>query len=178
MSCQTSISQGGCAAPLIHEGTMNDSIICREAAKADLPQILQIYAQPDIDCGEALALSQAEYMFDRLERYPDYKIYVAVSGSTVVATFALLIMENLGHLGAPSGVIEDVAVDPKWQEQGIGRKMMQYALDICRKKGCYKAVLSANSKRTLAHSFYESLEFERHGYSFCTRFQPKDSENS
>ena len=28
----------------------------------------------------------------------------------IVGTFALLIMDNLAHLGAPSGVVEDVVV--------------------------------------------------------------------
>ena len=41
--------------------------------------------------------------------------------------FALLIMDNLGHLGAPSGLLEDVAVDPERQGEGIGRAMLEYA---------------------------------------------------
>ena len=37
---------------------------------------------------------------------------------------------------------------------------------ICRQKGCYKMMLSSNLRRTGAHAFYESLGFEKHGYSF------------
>ncbi len=81
-------------------------------------------------------------------------------------TFALLVMDNLGHLGAPSAIIEDVAVDPRWQGHGIGKKMMEHALELYREKGCYKAVLSSNLKRERAQAFYESLGFERHGYSY------------
>ena len=44
--------------------------------------------------------------------------------------------------------------------------MMRFALDRCRAKGCYKLALSSNAKRERAHAFYESLGFERHGYSF------------
>ena len=44
--------------------------------------------------------------------------------------------------------------------------MIHYALEVVRQKGCYKAVLSSNLKRERAHAFYESLGFERHGYSF------------
>ena len=44
--------------------------------------------------------------------------------------------------------------------------MMQFALDLCRAKGCYKLMLSSNAKREHAHAFYESLGFERHGFSF------------
>ena len=44
--------------------------------------------------------------------------------------------------------------------------MMQDALARCGERGCYKAALSSNLTRERAHAFYESLDFERHGYSF------------
>ena len=75
-------------------------------------------------------------------------------------------MDNLAHGGVPSGVLEDVAVSRKAQKRGVGKEMMRYAVDECRRQGCYKMVLSSNEKRAGAHKFYESLEFERHGYSF------------
>ena len=81
----------------------------------------------------------------------------------IVGTFALLIMDNLGHVGTPSTVIDDVAVDPAWQGRGVGNMMIHYALEVARKKGCYKAALSSDLKRERAHAFYESLSFERHG---------------
>jgi GNAT superfamily N-acetyltransferase len=84
----------------------------------------------------------------------------------------LKVMDNLGHLGAASAVIEDVAVDPEWQGRGVGKTMMRYALQKCTDKGCYKAVLSSNLKRNRAHAFYESIGFERHGYSFQVSIQP------
>jgi GNAT superfamily N-acetyltransferase len=63
-------------------------------------------------------------------------------------------------------VIEDVAVDPAQQGRGIGRTRMTHAIEVCRSKGCYKVALSSNLRRDKAHAFYESLQFERHGYSF------------
>ena len=145
---------------------MIDALSCREANRADLPQLLRLYAQPEIDDGQMLPLTEAERIFERIARYPDYRIYVAEIGGEIVGTFALLIMDNLGHMGARSGVVEDVAVDPPYQRLGVGRFMMQYALDFCRRKACYKLALSSNLKREKAHAFYELLGFERHGYSF------------
>ena len=83
-----------------------------------------------------------------------------------LGTFALLVMDNLGHLGSPSAIVEDVVVAPDRQSQGIGAAMMQFALERARKKCCYKLMLSSNAKRARAHAFYESLGYERHGYSF------------
>jgi len=145
---------------------MEISVSCREATKADLPAVLRLYAQPDFEGGKVLSQTEAERLFERIAQYPDYKIYVALLEGNVIGTFALLIMDNLGHNGAPSAIIEDIAVDPAWQRRGVGKKMIGYALQICGEKGCYKAALSSNLKRERAHAFYESLDFERHGYSF------------
>ncbi|MEN8251488.1 MAG: GNAT family N-acetyltransferase [Bacteroidota bacterium] len=145
---------------------MSNLISCRIAKKSDLSEILRLYGQPDIDDGEVLSQYAAEQIFEQIRKYSNYNIYLAVSEDRIVGTFALLIMENLGHMGAPSAIIEDVAVDPAFQRQGIGKTMMKYALHIANKQGCYKAMLSSNLKRELAHKFYNSLGFDRHGYSF------------
>jgi ribosomal protein S18 acetylase RimI-like enzyme len=155
---------------------MRDCTI-REATEADLPGILHIYAQPEIDNGTVLALADAPEYFRRLRRYPNYHLYVATVEERIVGTFALLIMDNLAHLGAPSGVVEDVGVLPAYQGQGIGRRMMAYALDLCRRAGCYKLTLSSNLQRTQAHAFYESLGFQKHGFSFRMELQTSAAED-
>ncbi|MGE0321840.1 MAG: GNAT family N-acetyltransferase [Polyangiaceae bacterium] len=145
---------------------------CRKATKRDLPEVLRLYAQPELDDGKTLPLAEAERVFARMLSYPDYSVYIACVGAEVVGTFALLIMDNLAYMAAPSAVIEDVAVDPERHGEGIGQAMMRFALDVCREKGCYKAILSSNVKRTRAHAFYEQLGFERDGYAFRVDLQP------
>ena len=141
-------------------------VLVRRATAADIAGVLALYAQPDLDDGKVLPLDEAVSLFDKFARYPDYTLYVAEQDGEVVGTFALLIMDNLGHLGTPSGIVEDVVVAPARQGHGIGQQMMRFALEHCRQKGCYKLVLSSNAKRERAHAFYESLGFERHGFSF------------
>ena len=141
-------------------------IVVREATEADLPAVLAIYAQPELDAGDVLSLDDAHDRFARFARYPDYKLYVAVDGDAIVGTFALLVMDNLLHRGAPSGIVEDVGVAPELHGRGIGKAMMLHAMTLCRDRGCYKLVLSSNAKRSNAHAFYASLGFEQHGVSF------------
>lgn len=142
------------------------ALTMRPATAADLPAVLALYAQPAFDDGRVLPLAEAEAVLARFAAYPDYTLHVAVTDGEIVGTFALLVMDNIGHLGAPSAVVEDVAVAPARQGSGIGRSMMAHALDLARAKGCYKLALSSNLKRAGAHAFYESLGFERHGCSF------------
>ena len=138
----------------------------RPASAADLTDVLRLYAQPALDDGKVISLSESEQIFARMAQYPDYRVYVAERDGRIVGTFALLVMDNLGHLGTCSGVVEDVAVEPACQGQGVGKAMMAHAIALCRERGCYKVVISSNFKRPKAHAFYESLGFERHGYSF------------
>ncbi len=58
----------------------------------------------------------------RFARYPDYVLYVAEHEAMVVGTFALLVMDNLGHMGAPSAIVEDVVVDPGQQGLASARR--------------------------------------------------------
>jgi GNAT superfamily N-acetyltransferase len=143
---------------------MDESLTFREANRQDLPRILDLYARA-LD-GRALKVDDAERLFERIQRYPDYRLHLAETDGRLAGTFALLIMDNLGECGTPSGIIEDVVVEPEYQRRGVGRAMMQHALAICRQKGCYKLMLSSNLARSGAHAFYESLGFEKHGFSF------------
>lgn len=145
---------------------MAANIIIRPATKEDLTDILQLYGQLEIDNGDILPLNEAENLFDRINQYPNYKIYVACLEKKLIGTFALLIMDNLAHMGAKSGLVEDVVVSPEWQGKSVGRQMMEFAMAECRKYGCYKLILSSNKKREYAHRFYENLGFQKHGYSF------------
>lgn len=148
-----------------------DTLHIRAAKAADLPGVLALYAQPGLDDGRVLPIQDAEAIFARFARYPDYTLYVAEIDRQIVGSFALLIMDNLGHLGAPSALVEDVVVDPALHSRGIGQAMMQFAVARAKEKRCYKLALSSNAKRERAHAFYESLGFERHGYSFRILFE-------
>ncbi|HEX3047089.1 MAG TPA: GNAT family N-acetyltransferase [Bacillota bacterium] len=142
------------------------NLVIREAEEKDLESMIALYAQLDMDDRQKISLEKAKGIFKKIRNYPFFKVYVAELDDEIAGTFELLIMDNLGHQGIPSGIIEDVVVAERYQGKGIGKAMMAYAVDICREQGCYKVALSSNLKRQRAHQFYESLGFKKHGYSF------------
>jgi GNAT superfamily N-acetyltransferase len=137
----------------------------RPATEADLPSILSLYVDVE-DGGPILSVEEARPIFVRTRSYPDYTIYVATLDGSIIGTFELLIMDNLAHMGAPSGVLEDIIVHREWRGKGVGKQMVHFAMECCRERGCYKLALSSNLKREAAHRFYDHLGFQRHGYSF------------
>jgi GNAT superfamily N-acetyltransferase len=142
----------------------------RDATDADVPGILRVLAESGIDGGKSFTTAEGREHLERIRQWPNFRLLAAVIEGEVAGTYSLLIMDKLGKRGTPAGVVEDVAVMPGRQGQGIGRAMMEHAIAECRKAGCYKLALSSNAKRGDAHRFYESLGFERHGYSFAVFF--------
>jgi GNAT superfamily N-acetyltransferase len=149
-------------------GASGAGLVIRRADEADLPGVLGLYAQPGMDAGEVISLDAATTIWRRMAAYPNYGVYVATTAEDqgLVGTFALLVMDNLAHGGAPSAVVEDVCVDERRRGRGIGRAMMTFAMKRAREAGCYKLSLSSNQARAGAHAFYRALGFEQHGVSF------------
>ena len=146
-------------------------IIMREALESDLPGVLSLYAQLGQDNGLVLPIDMATSIFWKMKSYPDYTVHVALADGRVIGTFALLVMDNLGHFGTPSAILEDVVVAEDLRGQGIGKLMMGYANSLCRQKECYKMAFSSNINREEAHRFYESLGYRKHGYSFYVSYE-------
>lgn len=137
----------------------------REATEEDVPLLVSLHTQ--LEPNESpLAAENAVALFRRTLLYPYYKHFLAYRDTACAGTFALIVMENLGHQGMPFAIIENVVVDRAFRRQGLGRALMEHARTLARQAGCYKLSLSTNLKRREAHAFYESLGMARHGYSF------------
>ena len=145
------------------------TVAIRVAEEQDLPDILGAYRAAGITGEEEFTREEARAHFRRLQLYPYYRVFAAEADGRFAGTYALLIMDNMAKRGAKAGVVEDVAVLPGFQGKGVGRAMMDHARGQCRAAGCYKMTLSSGLPREGAHRFYDSLGFERHGYSFLTR---------
>jgi ribosomal protein S18 acetylase RimI-like enzyme len=57
------------------------------------------------------------------------------------------------------GWLYSVAVDPDRQRQGIGRQLMDYAVDVLKTKGCVKINLQVRATNAGVVAFYEALGF-------------------
>jgi len=141
-----------------------------DAVDGDLAGVLRVLAESGIDGGSSFTVEEAREHLARIRQWPNFRLFVVRVDGQIAGTYSLVIMDKLGKRGTPAGVVEDVAVSPAMQGRGVGRAMMEHAIGECRKAGCYKLALSSNVKRGPAHKFYESLGFERHGFSFAVFF--------
>ena len=71
----------------------------------------------------------------------------------------LTFVPGLSRLGMWRGQIESVRIDSGSRGKGLGRKMIEWAIAECRKRGCGLVQLTSDKSRKEALQFYESLGF-------------------
>lgn len=91
---------------------------------------------------------------------PRHVVAVAVVDGRVAGTATMLVERKFIHGGGLAGHIEDVAVAADSQGRGIGRRLVEYLLDVAGKQGCYRTTLDCQDGLA---TFYNKLGFRRHG---------------
>ncbi|CAN5119045.1 hypothetical protein BH11PSE11_BH11PSE11_23750 [soil metagenome] len=108
--------------------------------------------------------------------YPDFRAYLALDAAGVpVGTFSLFLFKSLAHRGAQQALLDAVVVTRSLRGSGIGRAMLERAVQIASAAGCYKLSLSSNLKRVDAHRFYARLGFVQHGISLSLPLGGEDA---
>jgi GNAT superfamily N-acetyltransferase len=128
------------------------------AQKEHLPQILELYKQllPD---EEPLDINKANTIWENIENNK-IKYFIAVDGDKIIASCYLAIIPNLTRNGKSNGFIENVITDEKYRKKGIGKKIMQMAIEYGKQNNCYKIILQSSINRTGSHEFYEKCGFD------------------
>ncbi|TDB75610.1 GNAT family N-acetyltransferase [Micromonospora sp. KC723] len=136
-------------------------LIFREAVRADLPAILALLADdvlgvtrdtPDVD--EAYERAFADITAD-----PRNQQIVAERAGELIGCLQLTYIPGLGRHGAERALIESVRVRSDLRGQGLGRRLMEWAVDQARQRGCGLVQLTSDKSRADAHRFYRALGF-------------------
>jgi ribosomal protein S18 acetylase RimI-like enzyme len=101
-----------------------------------------------------------------IARVVDYDpVFVATSNGTVVGMIALHIARWI-QLEKPIARVTAMIVDGKFQRRGIGRRLIDQALDHARQQKCGSIELTTANERDDAHAFYRELGFEQTSIRF------------
>jgi GNAT superfamily N-acetyltransferase len=137
----------------------------RSAERVDVPAILHLLADDDISRSRGFGVVPEEVdaatwaAFEAIDADPNNELIVGDEGGEVIATCQLTFTPGLSRGGAWRMTIEAVRVRADRRSGGIGRKLMAYAVDRARDRGCRIAQLTTDKRRADAHRFYESLGF-------------------
>lgn len=110
------------------------------------------YAAGRVDAG-------VEDRFRAMLELPQYAIFVAEDDrGQVVGLLSASQRWTLWHAG-PCAIIEELIVDEGARRKGIGRALIQAALDWARSQRCSEVEVSTDQNNVKAQAFYRQLGF-------------------
>jgi GNAT superfamily N-acetyltransferase len=147
--------------PALMESHYVLSLLFRQARRQDVPAIVAMLADDPLGAKREGDPNDERYLaaFDRIDADPYDELIVAERDGKVVGTMQLTYLAGLSRLGAERCQIEAVRVAASTRGQGLGRKMIAWAIDRARARGCAMVQLTSDKSRTDAHRFYDGLGF-------------------
>jgi GNAT superfamily N-acetyltransferase len=134
--------------------------LIRPATTGNLAEVLALYRQ--LNPGDpVLDLAAAEPVWTALLGSGLTTPFVAQIEGRLAASCTLAIVPNLSRGARPYGVIENVVTDEGHRRRGLGRAVLEAALDKAWTADCYKVLLATGSRRKSTLRFYEGVGFTR-----------------
>lgn len=142
-----------------------DGLTFRDATQSDLPFIIGLAVgnsvvptedQPDNPHHPAYLAA-----FEAISADPNQRLVVAELAGERVGTVQITFIPGLLRLGMWRGLLESVHIVSHLRSQGLGARMVRWALEECRERGCGMVQLTSNKLRLDAHRFYERLGFKK-----------------
>ena len=139
------------------------SVSFRRAVSDDVAGLVALLADDPIGSGRESAASPLDpcyaEAFAAIERDANQLLLVADRDGRAIGVLQLSFIPGLTRRGMWRGQIEGVRVAAGERQGGIGRAMLERAIEECRKRGCGMVQLTSDKRRHDAVRFYESLGF-------------------
>jgi ribosomal protein S18 acetylase RimI-like enzyme len=132
---------------------MSDAMTIRPATQDDVAQITQLVNAAYAKHLDQMEKPPAPMLADYAALVAGSGVYVLVSGAVIAG---LLVIEARDQ----ALLIENVAVDPTFQERGLGRRLMAFAEERAHEYGLRELRLYTNEVMVENLAFYRRLGFE------------------
>jgi GNAT superfamily N-acetyltransferase len=92
------------------------------------------------------------------------KLSIMQKGEEVARCFIYLIKNELHE--QPYALLEDVFVDEKFRNRGLGTRLVRAAIEKAKALKCYKIIATSRFERKAVHRWYRKLGFKKFGLEF------------
>ena len=151
----------------------------RRALPGDLEAIVALLANDPLGAQRERLQSPlpASYAaaFAAIDRDPNHELVVACRAQTVVGVLQLTFLPHLTYCGGWRAQIEGVRIAADERSHGLGRQMIEWALERARARGCHLVQLTTDKSRPDAKRFYEALGFVASHEGMKLHFSAKQS---
>jgi GNAT superfamily N-acetyltransferase len=135
----------------------------RLATQGDLEDIVRLLADDPLGAKRETYASPLpgsyRAAFEAIDRDANNELVVATLAGRVVGVLQVTFIPYLTYRGSWRALIEGVRVDFSARSGGIGRKMVEWAIERAKQRGCHMVQLTSDKSRPDAIHFYESLGF-------------------
>ena len=144
-----------------------DNVTIRVASSKDIPIILELLydlgrpkPQEDSDVDKFRKLLK-KHITDL-----DKKILIAeLNDIEIVGMVSIMFLPRLNRATLEMYIPELVVLE-KYQNQGIGKKLINSCIALAKEKKCHRIRLESGNQRKKSHQFYKHLGFEQSALSF------------
>ena len=139
----------------------------RKAITSDIPSILALLYE--LDRPEPIDDNEIKIFKDKIQEYfsdPQKSIIVAEANSKIVGLISVIYLQRLNRAKQEMYIPELIVTEIN-RSSGIGKKLMEFCMNLAKENECYRIRLESGNSRIRSHSFYLNLGFEQSSLSFC-----------
>jgi GNAT superfamily N-acetyltransferase len=135
-------------------------VIFRDARREDVPSVVALLADDMLGAGRETAPDDAYWVaFDQIAADAKNRLIVAEIDGQIAGTLQLTLLPGLSRHGMLRAQLEAVRVARGQRGQGLGRAMIEWAIEQARGHGCGLVQLTSDKRRPDAIRFYEAMGF-------------------
>ena len=144
-----------------------DNTTIRESTYDDIPSLLELLYElgrpkPQKD-------NELETFTKLLKTYmqeDNKKILVAeIENSKIVGMMSIVFLSRLNQ-NTLEMYVPELIVSQNYRSNGIGKKLINFSIDIGKEKKCHRMRLESGNQRTESHKFYRNLGFKNSSIFF------------
>ncbi|WP_372450227.1 GNAT family N-acetyltransferase [Priestia filamentosa] len=98
--------------------------------------------------------------FQAIKDDPNNELVVAVDGNKVIGVQQITFTPYITHQGGWRATIEGVRTSSSVRSKGVGTKLIKWAIQRAKERGCHLIQLTTDKKRDDALRFYKHLGFQ------------------
>lgn len=147
-------------------------ITIRPAEKEDYETVLVLFGKFINKEGEYL--NKDEDSFHKVLEDPNSYLDLATVDNQIVG-FITYSVRNVIRYPKPVCEVEEFFVLDEHRRLKIGTKLMEHVIKFTEDNNCRILYLASDKKRTDAHKFYKSMDFEEYGYHYRRKIKNEES---
>ena len=144
-----------------------DNVIIREASGKDIPIVIGLLY--DLGRPKPQQDSDVDTFRKLVKKYvteSDKTLLIAVLNDIeIVGMVSMIFLPRLNRTTLEM-YIPELVVLKKYQNQGIGKKLINSCIVLAKEKKCHRIRLESGNQRKESHQFYKHLGFEQSALSF------------